>query len=84
MAVFADPQPQYDGIRAAMAERGAGGTQPQPVGFGAAILRVVDADTAPLRVFFGEMPLQLVPHLYEQRLSTWTEWADVARLAEGK
>lgn len=82
-AVFADPQPQYDGIRSAMAERAAG-AQPQPVGFGEAILRVVDADSAPLRVFFGEMPLQVVPHIYQQRLSTWNEWADVSRLAEGK
>jgi hypothetical protein len=59
-------------------------SMPEPVGFGPAILDVVDADPAPLRVFFGQLPTQIVPSVYEQRLATWAEWTPVALKAEGK
>jgi NAD(P)-dependent dehydrogenase (short-subunit alcohol dehydrogenase family) len=83
-AVFADPQPHYDGLREAMAARRAGSESPKPVGFGDALLSIVEADQAPLRVFFGEMPLHIAPAVYQQRLDTWQAWAPVARAAEGK
>jgi NAD(P)-dependent dehydrogenase (short-subunit alcohol dehydrogenase family) len=82
-AVVADAQPQYAPLHDAMNSR-RGGTQPKPVGFGSAILKIVDAEKAPLRVFFGEMPTQMVPHIYQQRLAEWAEWAPVSREAEGK
>ena len=49
----------------------------------AAILRVVDADEPPLRVFFGEAPLGIATADYESRLKTWNDWQDVAVLAQG-
>jgi hypothetical protein len=58
--------------------------QPKPVGFGDAILRVIDAETAPRRVLFGEMATQVVPHLLNQRLTDLAEWTPVSLLAEGK
>ena len=61
----------------------AGGSS-KPVGFGSAILKVVDAKTAPRRVFFGEQSTQAVPYMYQQRLAEWAEWAPVSREAEGK
>ena len=48
-----------------------------------AILRVVDAEEPPLRVFFGEAPLAIATADYEQRLATWNQWQDVALLAQG-
>lgn len=48
-----------------------------------ALLKVVDAENPPLRVFFGELPLQLVKADYESRLATWEEWQPVAVLAQG-
>jgi NAD(P)-dependent dehydrogenase (short-subunit alcohol dehydrogenase family) len=82
-AVTADAQPQYAGLHEAMNSR-QGAPQPKPVGFGSAILKVVDAEKAPLRVLFGEQPTQFVPHIYQQRLAEWAEWAPVSREAEGK
>jgi NAD(P)-dependent dehydrogenase (short-subunit alcohol dehydrogenase family) len=82
-AVVADAQPQYQGLHDAMASR-QGAPQPKPVGFGSAILKVVDAEKAPLRVFFGEQPTQIAPYIYKQRLAEWAEWAPVSREAEGK
>jgi len=48
-----------------------------------AILRVVDADEPPLRVFFGAAPLSIATADYESRLKTWNDWQDVALLAQG-
>jgi NAD(P)-dependent dehydrogenase (short-subunit alcohol dehydrogenase family) len=82
-AVVADAQPHYRGLHDAMASRQSG-PQPKPVGFGSAILKVVDAEKAPLRVFFGEQPTQIAPYIYQQRLAEWAEWAPVSLEAEGK
>lgn len=48
-----------------------------------AIMRVVDADDPPLRVFFGSAPLGIATKDYEQRLETWNAWQDVADIAQG-
>ena len=54
-----------------------------PKASAAAILRVVDAPEPPLRVFFGEGPLQLAKADYEKRLKSWDEWQPVSVLAQG-
>jgi NAD(P)-dependent dehydrogenase (short-subunit alcohol dehydrogenase family) len=54
-----------------------------PVATREAILRVVDADDPPLRVFFGAAPLSIATADYESRLKTWNDWQDVALLAQG-
>ncbi len=54
-----------------------------PKASAAAILKIVDAENPPLRVFFGELPLQLAKADYENRLKTWEEWQPVAVLAQG-
>jgi NAD(P)-dependent dehydrogenase (short-subunit alcohol dehydrogenase family) len=83
-AVFAEALPEYAALHEGMAARMAGNVSPKPVGFGSAILKVVDAPTAPARVFFGEAPTQMIGHFYQQRLDEWAEWAPVSREAEGK
>jgi NAD(P)-dependent dehydrogenase (short-subunit alcohol dehydrogenase family) len=54
-----------------------------PKASAAAILKVVDAPEPPLRVFFGEAPLQLAKADYENRLKTWEQWQPVSVLAQG-
>jgi NAD(P)-dependent dehydrogenase (short-subunit alcohol dehydrogenase family) len=54
-----------------------------PTASAAAVLKVVDADEPPLRVFFGDAPLGLAKADYEQRLRTWEQWQSVAELAQG-
>jgi NAD(P)-dependent dehydrogenase (short-subunit alcohol dehydrogenase family) len=54
-----------------------------PKASAAAILKVVDAPEPPLRVFFGEAPLQLAKNDYEDRLKTWEQWQPVSVLAQG-
>ena len=48
-----------------------------------AVLKIVDAENPPLRVFFGELPLQLAKADYESRLRNWEEWQPVAVEAQG-
>ena len=48
-----------------------------------AVLKIVDAENPPLRVFFGELPIQLAKADYENRLKTWEEWQPVAVEAQG-
>ncbi len=83
-ATVAEAQPQYAPLHEGMAAQRAGYTSPKPVGFGSAILKVVEAEKAPLRVFFGEQPLQIASSMYQQRLDEWAAWASVSREAEGK
>ncbi|OBI80547.1 SDR family oxidoreductase [Mycobacterium asiaticum] len=54
-----------------------------PSASAAAVLKVVDAEKPPLRVFFGAGPLQIAKEDYENRLRTWEEWQPVAELAQG-
>jgi NAD(P)-dependent dehydrogenase (short-subunit alcohol dehydrogenase family) len=58
-------------------------TPGDPHASAAAVLRVVDADEPPLRVFFGSAPLSIAEADYESRLANWRKWQDVAELAQG-
>ncbi|TFV61451.1 SDR family oxidoreductase [Mycobacterium sp. PS03-16] len=54
-----------------------------PTASARAILRIVDASNPPLRIFFGELPLQLAKADYESRLATWEQWQPVSVEAQG-
>ncbi|GAP52930.1 SDR family oxidoreductase [Streptomyces azureus] len=82
-ATFAERLPAYDDLRAALAANWSNIEGGDPTATGAALLKIVDADNPPLRVFFGTSPLHLVPQVYAERLKAWEEWADVATQAQG-
>lgn len=54
-----------------------------PKASAAAVLKIVDTEKPPLRVFFGELPLQLAKADYQSRLATWEEWQPVSIEAQG-
>jgi NAD(P)-dependent dehydrogenase (short-subunit alcohol dehydrogenase family) len=84
-ARHAEPLPAYDELRAAVQkERSRRWAAPgDPKASSAALLRVVDAENPPLRVFFGASPLQTAKADYENRLRTWEQWQPVSELAQG-
>jgi len=82
-AVHAEPNPAYDPIRQAMAARSGTAKYGDPAAAGPALLQIVDADKPPLRVLFGTQPVQIVNHLYAQRLQTWNDWEHISRASEG-
>jgi NAD(P)-dependent dehydrogenase (short-subunit alcohol dehydrogenase family) len=84
-AKHAAPLADYDELRAAVdAERSKRWASPgNPEASAAALLRVVDAQEPPLRVFFGASPLATAKADYESRLRNWEQWQPVAELAQG-
>lgn len=85
-AVHATPAPHYDGMRRGMMEM----IKQMPPNFvgkpeatGPAILKIVDADEPPLRVFFGIAPTTMVPGIYASRLKTWKDWEETSIVANG-
>ncbi|MEX5719387.1 SDR family oxidoreductase [Geodermatophilus maliterrae] len=84
-ARHATPDPAYDTFREKAAEqrRARAGDPGDPVATRAAVLRVVDAEDPPLRVFFGDGPLAIATRDYESRLATWREWEPVSVAAHG-
>ncbi|BBX40238.1 short-chain dehydrogenase/reductase [Mycobacterium simiae] len=80
-----DPLPAYDEVRAtAESERRSRWSAPgNPHASGAAILKIVDAEQPPLRVFFGSSPLKTAKADYENRLRTWEQWQPISELAQG-
>ncbi|MBN9108241.1 MAG: SDR family oxidoreductase [Pseudonocardia sp.] len=59
------------------------GTPGDPTASAAAVLKVVDAENPPLRIFFGAAPLGIAEQDYESRLATWREWQPVSVEAQG-
>jgi NAD(P)-dependent dehydrogenase (short-subunit alcohol dehydrogenase family) len=84
-ARHATPLPAYDALREKAAETRRVRTQSQgdPSASARAILEVVDAKNPPLRIFFGDGPLQIATNDYESRLATWREWESVSIEAQG-
>ena len=54
-----------------------------PTATRSAILKIVDAETPPLRIFFGDGPLGVATADYESRLATWREWEWLSIEAHG-
>jgi NAD(P)-dependent dehydrogenase (short-subunit alcohol dehydrogenase family) len=85
-ARHAAPLPAYDGARERMQEarkRRSGSGPGDPVASADAVLKVVDADEPPLRVFFGTAPLGIAKADYASRMETWEAWNHVSELAQG-
>lgn len=76
--------PIYDGVRqriAAFVDKSPGG---DPAAAAQALLKIVDSENPPLRVFFGPQGYQIVQKVYADRLKTWADWQDLAVEAHGK
>ena len=80
-----DPLPDYEQLHTSVMEarKTRNGTPGDPNASAAAILRIVDADEPPLRVFFGTAPLGIAKADYAKRIETWEKWNDVSELAQG-
>ncbi len=80
-----EPLEAYDPVYAMARERQAARrtTLGDPAASSDAILRIVEADEAPLRVFFGGRWLDAAVADYESRLDNWRAWQPVAELSEG-
>jgi NAD(P)-dependent dehydrogenase (short-subunit alcohol dehydrogenase family) len=82
--VHAEANPVYDGARqraaAFMKKLDVG----DPAAAGQALLKIVDSDNPPLRVFFGIQGYQIIRQVYADRLKTWADWQDLSVEAHGQ
>jgi NAD(P)-dependent dehydrogenase (short-subunit alcohol dehydrogenase family) len=79
----ATQMPAYDAARAAIAALRGKNVPGDPDATGAAILKVVDAQDPPLRIFLGSGGLPMTRAEYARRIETWEKWNDVSIEAQG-
>ena len=82
-SVHSEELPAYAEVRQARNQWRASASPGDPTATRGAILKVVDAERPPLRIFFGEAPLGIATKDYESRLATWNEWQPVSIEAQG-
>lgn len=82
-AMHSEESPAYAEVREAAKHRPSAASPGDPTAIREPILKIVDADQPPLRVFFGEAPLGIATKDYESRLATWNEWQPVSLRAQG-
>ncbi len=75
--------PIYEGARAAIASFRGNNIPGDPEATGPAILKVVDSQDPPLRIFFGSGGLPMTRTEYARRIATWEKWNDVSLEAQG-
>ena len=83
-AKHATPISAYDPVREARAKARSAAVPGDPDATGPAILKVVDAEKPPLRIFFGTTGLPMTKTEYASRISLWEEWNGVSTEAQGQ
>lgn len=79
----ATPIEAYSEARAARAAFRSAAIPGDPDASGPAILKVVDAENPPLRIFFGTAGLPMTKAEYARRIETWENWNDLSVEAQG-
>jgi NAD(P)-dependent dehydrogenase (short-subunit alcohol dehydrogenase family) len=84
-AVRAESIAAYEPVREQLAARlgAVRSRRGDPQATGPAILEIVDAENPPLRVFFGDGPLQIIHEEYARRLAVWDESSELSVRAHG-
>jgi NAD(P)-dependent dehydrogenase (short-subunit alcohol dehydrogenase family) len=81
-AARSEEHPAYADVREAQTRAWAA-SPGDPTATRGAILKVVDAEEPPLRIFFGKAPIEIATADYESRLATWQEWQPISAEAHG-
>jgi NAD(P)-dependent dehydrogenase (short-subunit alcohol dehydrogenase family) len=82
-AVRATPIAAYNSARERIAEFRRNSTPGDPQATGPAILKLVDAQDPPLRIFFGSGGLPMTLAEYTRRIETWEKWNALSVEAQG-
>ncbi|WP_276381422.1 SDR family NAD(P)-dependent oxidoreductase [Flavobacterium sp. H4147] len=80
---FSESLPQYEPIRNMVFENLSKLERGNPNATAAAVLKLVDAEQPPLRMFLGSHNLDEIRQAYSDRIKVWEEWQDVATAAQG-
>jgi NAD(P)-dependent dehydrogenase (short-subunit alcohol dehydrogenase family) len=78
------PMPEYDGVRAAFQAGVTDDAFGVPEATAPAVLKLIDSENPPLRLFLGKVAYPWVKQTYEARFAEWDVWKDVSSAAHGK
>ncbi|MBA2678574.1 MAG: SDR family oxidoreductase [Ktedonobacteraceae bacterium] len=82
-AKFAKQLPPYEPIREAMSARRGSSTSGNPEATGPVMLKLVDMEQPPLRIFFGKGANEMIHAEYDKRLAEWDKFKDLSEEANG-
>lgn len=82
-AAKSTPMEEYAAVHTAFQNRTKPGDYGNPAATPPAILKLVDSENPPLRLFLGNRAYPWIKHIYEQKLATWEEWKDISAAAHG-
>lgn len=82
-AIHTTAMPEYDDLRAAFQASFSEDFFGRPEATPEAVLKLVDSENPPLRLFLGKKALPWVKDVYRSRFAEWEEWNDVAVAAHG-
>lgn len=83
-AAQASPMEAYQAVHEAFKNSADPDSFGDPAATPPALLKLVDSENPPLRLFLGKMGYPWVKQVYEQKLATWSEWQEVSAAAHGK
>lgn len=83
-AKFAEPMDAYEHMRAALKVRREGSGKPGvPEATGPVVLKLVDMEKPPLRIFFGNTANKMIHAEYNKRLDEWDTYSELSDEAHG-
>jgi short-subunit dehydrogenase len=82
-AFHTESLPEYDDVKAAFQAGLTDDIFGKPEATTAAVLKLVDSENPPLRLFLGKMAYPWVKQVYQGRFAEWDEWGEVATAAHG-
>lgn len=73
----------YDDLRSAVYQQRESMPFGNPEATSAVIVKIVDAQNPPSRIFFGNSALPWVKQVYAERISQWEQWSELSNAAHG-
>lgn len=83
-AKFARELPAYEHVREANRSRRGSSTRGNPEATGPVMLKLVDMEQPPLRIFFGKGANEMIRAEYEKRLAEWDKFKGLSEEAHGE
>lgn len=82
-AFHTDSLPEYDKVKADFQAGLTDDIFGKPEATTDAVLKLIDSENPPLRLFLGKVAYPWVQQVYQGRLAEWAEWDEVASAAHG-
>ncbi|WP_276089214.1 SDR family NAD(P)-dependent oxidoreductase [Pedobacter sp. JY14-1] len=82
-AIYSDPISAYDALRTKLSQNQQPGLYGRPEATVPAVLKLIDSENPPLRLFLGKVGLARTEQVYAEKLDTWKSWNEISVAAHG-